>query len=293
MAEVFLVVSGLLIASSFIASQWVKFGLPFLLLSALCLVSLSPLFLLFVAVYIFVTWWLSTPQSKPGNPWVTRLLQLIWLLLSVGLIIHKLPGYQGLLIAENIALKANSLPTSVYLNVDKALFSWSALCFIPLLKRSLPSNPRFQCWMAALCVPLGIGAVIAIAVSTGIVTWQVAVPDYFPLLALSNLINTCVAEELLFRGLLFKLVMAKLGMTKPPAHLSSASRTLLLLTITSVLFGVAHIAGGTSYMVVATVAGLLYGTVYLLTGRIIFAVLTHWLLNITHMLVLTYPMTNV
>ena len=124
--------------------------------------------------------------------------------------------------------------------------------------------------------------------ATGIVTWQIAVPAWFPLLALSNLINTCVAEELLFRGLLFKFVTHKL-----PATLSSSTRTLLILTITSAVFGLAHFAGGTSYMIVATVAGLLYGAVYLLTGRIVFAVLTHWLLNITHMLVLTYPMTDV
>ena len=96
-----------------------------------------------------------------------------------------------------------------------------------------------------------------------------------------------MAEELLFRGVLFKLVLAKL-----PGDLSEPVRAALVLIITSVVFGVAHFAGGASYMLVATAAGLLYGTVYLLTGRIIFAVLTHWLLNVTHMLVLTYPMTD-
>lgn len=288
MAEYYLVVSALLIASAFSASQWVKFGLPFLLLSALCFVTLSPVFLIFVALYIYVTWSLSAHQSKPANPWITRLFQLSWFVLSAGLIIHKLPGYQGLLIAESVALKAGSLPTSFYLNVDKALFSWSALCFAPLIKRSFPSNTQVRWWIPVLLVPCGIGAVVVIAVSTGIVTWQIAVPAWFPLLALSNLINTCVAEELLFRGLLFKFVTNKL-----PATLSSTARNLLVLAITSAIFGLAHFAGGTSYMIVATVAGLLYGTVYLLTGRIIFAVLTHWLLNITHMLVLTYPVTDV
>lgn len=288
MAEYYLVVSALLIASAFSASQWVKFGLPFLLLSALCFVTLSPVFLIFVASYIHVTWWLSAHQNKQANPWITRLFQLMWFVLSAGLIIHKLPGYQGLLIAEDIALKSGSLPASFYLNVDKALFSWSALCFVPLFKRSFALNTQVRWWIPALLAPCGIGAVVMIAVSTGIVTWQVAVPAWFPLLALSNLINTCVAEELLFRGLLFKFVTNKL-----PAKLSSTAGNLLVLSITSAVFGLAHFAGGTSYMIVATVAGLLYGAVYLLTGRIIFAVLTHWLLNITHMLVLTYPVTDV
>ncbi|MDO6474827.1 CPBP family intramembrane metalloprotease [Alteromonas sp. 1_MG-2023] len=288
MAEYYLVVSALLIASAFSASQWVKFGLPFLLLSALCFVTLSPVFLIFVALYIYVTRSLSAHHNKQANPWITRLFQLMWFVLSAGLIIHKLPGYQGLLIAENVALKAGSLPASFYLNVDKALFSWSALCFVPLIKRSFPSNPRVSWWMPALLVPCGISAVVVIAVSTGIVTWQVAVPAWFPLLALSNLINTCVAEELLFRSLLFKFVTNKL-----PATLSSTTRNLLVLIITSAIFGLAHFAGGTSYMIVATVAGLLYGAVYMLTGRIVFAVLTHWLLNVTHMFLLTYPMTDV
>lgn len=288
MAEYYLVVSALLIVSAFSAAKWVKFGLPFVLLSALCFVTLSPVFLIFVALYIYVTWSLSAHQSKQANPWITRLSQLMWFVLSAGLIIHKLPGYEGLLIAENVALKAGSLPASFYLNVDKALFSWSALCFVPLFKRSFALNTQVRWWIPALLVPCGISAVVMIAVSTGIVTWQIAIPAWFPLLALSNLINTCVAEELLFRGLLFKFVTNKL-----PATLSSTTRNLLVLTITSAVFGLAHFAGGTSYMIVATVAGLLYGAVYLLTGRIVFAVLTHWLLNITHMLVLTYPVTDV
>lgn len=263
-----------------------KFGLPFVLLSALCFVSLSPVFLLFVALYIYVTWRLAKPGNSAGSLWLTRLYQLIWVVLSAGLIVHQLPGYQGLLLAENEVLKANSLPINLYLNVDKALFSWSALCFVPLFKRSLPSDKSFHWWLPALCVPLGIGAVVAIAVSTGIVTWQFAVPNYFLLIALSNLINTCVAEELLFRGLLFKLAMSKLSGNRSP------TRAVQVLAITSVLFGLAHFAGGASYMLVATAAGLLYGTVYLLTGRIVYAVLTHWLLNVTHMLLLTYPMTD-
>jgi len=287
LAELYLAVSALLIASSFSASRLVKFGLPLVLLSALCLVSLSPLFLLFVALYIYVTWRLTASSNNAGNVWLTRLYQLIWLVVSAGLIVHQLPGYQGLLLAENVVLKANSLPMNLYLNVDKALFSWSALCFVPLFKRSLPSGKTFNWWLPALFAPLGIGAVVAIAVSTGIVTWQIAAPGYFAIIALSNLINTCVAEELLFRGLLFKL-----GMSRLPGNLSSAARTTLVLAITSVVFGLAHFAGGASYVLVATIAGLLYGTVYLLTGRIIFAVLTHWLLNVTHMLLLTYPMTE-
>ncbi|OFC70509.1 CPBP family intramembrane glutamic endopeptidase [Alteromonas confluentis] len=287
MAEIYLAVSALLIASSFSASRWVKFGLPFVLLSALCLASLSPLFLLFVALYIFVTWRLAEPRNNADNGWLTRLLLLIWLVLSAGLIVHQLPGYQGLLLAENEVLKANSLPVNLYLNVDKALFSWSALCFVPLFKRSLPSNKSIHWLLPALCAPLGTAAVVMIAVSTGIVTWQIEIPDYFLLIALSNLTNTCVAEELLFRGLLFKFVNPKL-----PGNLSATAHTALVLVITSAVFGVAHFAGGANYVLVATVAGLLYGTVYLLTGRIIFAVLTHWLLNVTHMMLLTYPMTD-
>lgn len=287
MAEIYLVASALLIASSFAALQWVKFGLPFVLLAALCFASLTPVFLVFVALYIYVTWQLTTLQNKPRQLWVFRLFQLVWILLSAGLILHKLPGYQGFLMAEHVALKANSLPTSVYLNVDKALFSWSALCFVPLFRRSLPSRSHAHWWLPLLCVPLGIAIVIFIAIETSIVTWQTAVPDYFTYIAISNLINTCVAEELLFRGLLFKFVKRKL-----PDTLSTPARRVLVLTITSIVFGVAHFAGGASYVLVATAAGLLYGTVYWLTGRIIFAALTHWLLNITHMLLLTYPMTD-
>lgn len=44
-------------------------------------------------------------------------------------------------------------------------------------------------------------------------------------------------------------------------------------------------------MLVAFGAGLLYGLVYLWTGRLVWAVLVHWGLNLTHLLLFTYPMS--
>ncbi|MGM0785563.1 MAG: CPBP family glutamic-type intramembrane protease, partial [Pseudomonadota bacterium] len=54
---------------------------------------------------------------------------------------------------------------------------------------------------------------------------------------------------------------------------------------------IAHFPGGVAFVLVATGAGLLYGLVYLWAGRLIGAVLVHWGLNLTHLLLFTYPMS--
>ena len=54
-------------------------------------------------------------------------------------------------------------------------------------------------------------------------------------------------------------------------------------------FGAAHVAGGTTYVLLATVAGLGYGAAYQLTGRVEASIFVHFTLNLTHLLLFTYP----
>lgn len=98
--------------------------------------------------------------------------------------------------------------------------------------------------------------------------------------AAANLLNTCITEELLFRGLLQRQLQR---------HITP----LLALVATALLFGLVHLAGGWAYVGVATLAGGLYGLVYYWTGRIVWAVLVHWLLNFSHFMLFTYPLSAV
>lgn len=233
---------------------------------------------LFFAVglgYVVLTAWM---QLKPGPLWLNLARGALWFVISALLFAHAVPGYQGLVVVSETALKANSLPTSLYFNHDKVLVAWSLLAFMPLFKRSLAARPLPIAGLTAPALALGIALPLALAAYSGLIDWQPQWPMAFWVFASANLLNTCVAEELLFRGVLQGWLQRRLGPW--PALIGAAA-----------LFGVAHIAGGWSYVAVAAIAGLVYGLAYLWTGRLIWAVLVHWLLNLAHLLLFTYPLT--
>ncbi len=114
-------------------------------------------------------------------------------------------------------------------------------------------------------------------VALGLLAWRPGLTPWFAAFAVANLLNTCVAEELLFRGMLQRRLVARLG-------------GALGLAAAAALFGLAHFPAGAGFMAVAAVAGLLYGLVYRWTGRLAWAVLAHWGLNLAHVALCTSPL---
>lgn len=232
---------------------------------------------LFVAMalgYVALSAWM---QARSGPPWLAWARIAVWVVASAGLVLHAWPGHEGLVVVEQQVLKADSLPVSLYLNHDKVLVAWSLLGWLPLFGRSVSPVGG----MSSLAVPwlaaAGIVALMGFAVALGLVAWQPGLPEVAWVFAVANLLNTCIAEELLFRGMLQRWLMGRAG-------------ALAAVALSSVLFGVAHFAGGGAFVLVATAAGLLYGLVYLWTGRLVWAVLVHWGLNLNHLLLFSYPM---
>jgi membrane protease YdiL (CAAX protease family) len=67
-------------------------------------------------------------------------------------------------------------------------------------------------------------------------------------------------------------------------------RLFFSLLMTYVLFGLAHFSGGLEYAFVAGLAGIGYGVAYWTTGRLEASIITHFLLNLIHLVFFTYPM---
>ncbi|MDW7748456.1 CPBP family intramembrane glutamic endopeptidase [Halomonas sp.] len=232
------------------------------------------LFVMLALGYVALSAWM---QASWAPPWLAWARIAVWVVASAGLVIHAWPGHEGLVVVEQQVLKAQSLPMSLYLNHDKVLVAWSLLGWLPLFGRSVSpvgGVPSLAMpWLAAA----GIVALMGLAVALGLVAWQPGLVEVAWVFALANLLNTCIAEELLFRGMLQRWLMGRAG-------------ALAGVALSSGLFGVAHLAGGGTFVLVATAAGLLYGLVYLWTGRLVWAVLVHWGLNLSHLLLFSYPM---
>jgi membrane protease YdiL (CAAX protease family) len=127
-------------------------------------------------------------------------------------------------------------------------------------------HPQQRNWRSVWLVPAGVGALLLFVLLLGHPV-QYTVPQYAAAFLFVNLMETCFAEELFFRGALQRELM--LYLAPVPA-----------ITITAVLFGLVHIYRGWEFVMVATLSGLLHGFVYRRTGVLSLSVLSHFLVNV-------------
>lgn len=254
-----------------------RYGIPLVAVWVSVSFAASLLFALQASVYIGLNYLLYHQRIK--QVWLRVFFWLVWIGLSAGFITHTLPGYAGLSLADHEQVKSNSLAVSVYLNTDKVLIAWALLQWLPLWRKSRLHRSVLPTGLITLLPLMGIPLILWAASQVGLIHWQPEVSWLIGVIIISNLINTCFAEELLFRGVLQQWLQVKLGATAA-------------VLIASSVFGIAHFAGGSWYVLLAILAGLLYGLVYIVTGRLLWAILCHWGLNVTHILLLTWPLVK-
>ena len=194
---------------------------------------------------------------------------LLWLFM------YGIPEVESVLLLDKVYASVDSIPFTLYLNLDKTVTAFVLAVAIPgLFQRVSEKKQRWQSW---LLLALGLLAIQMLACILGLVRPEVKVPSWWWMFALHNLLITCVAEEAFFRGYIQR------GIT----NLWGASAGLICA---STLFGLAHYPGGAVYMCLAGLTGIGYGAAWCMTGRLWAPVLTHFLFNLVHLFFYTYPM---
>jgi uncharacterized protein len=239
---------------------------------------LSPVALLPIAVFGALCWAFSLRVTQA----MRAPLAVAVVVASLALMAHEVPGFSNVLIVEYATVSQGAPPFTLYLNFDKALIGLFLLAFGPPLIAS--GAEWLDMLLAALPRILVVIAVVLVAAfALGHVRFDPKWPAFFPFWAWANLLFTCTAEEAVFRGVIQRTLAGE------PRH-ASAGRTIAGLLVAAVLFGVVHFAGGPRGIVMATIAGAGYGWVYWRSGnRIEASILAHFLLNLTHILLFTYP----
>ncbi|MEX3071186.1 lysostaphin resistance A-like protein [Vibrio alginolyticus] len=194
---------------------------------------------------------------------------LIW---CAVLFLHLMPGFNNLKVLDKVVSGSQSLPFSMYLNLDKPLAFFALLFANP----KLLGEAKQVDFKRVLFIVVPLLALLPIASFLGALNVELSLPSWWWLFAINNLMITCAAEEALFRGVIQQ-------------SLSRRFNWKIGLAVASILFGFAHIAGGGLLVVFATLAGLGYGLVFHVTGRLWCAVLVHFLFNFVHLLFFTYP----
>lgn len=252
-------------------------GLLALSTAALAGMLTGPALAVALLLWLLTQWQPSSSIDAAGR-WPVRLVYwAVLTALSLALALHLLPGSNNPLLVNKLQLAADTVPYTLYANFDKG---WAGYCL--LLALSTEGRCRKPLWQLLAAAMLLIALTLSLALGLGLIRFDPKWPLFLPQFIFCNLLLTCVAEEALFRGVLQQ------SLTRQCEQRGYSWYWALLLA--SLLFGVAHLSGGWAYVLVATVAGAGYGWLYRQTGRLWPAILLHFGLNLSHLLLFSYPM---
>ncbi|MFO7581873.1 CPBP family intramembrane glutamic endopeptidase [Guyparkeria sp.] len=202
---------------------------------------------------------------------MTLTLALFVFGLGVVLTLHLWPGFANPAIWQGRTFCTGCLPHSLHLPVDQVLLvaAWLPLLAGTIRRGSLP--------------PILIGGVATIVASAalglwlGLFRWAPGWPGMALLWFAGVNLVIVAAEETLFRGLLQRHILHRLG-------------AVHAWWLTAVIFGLAHLPFGAEFAAVATIAGLGYGYVAWQSGSLWPAIGLHWVVNLLHFSLFSYPM---
>lgn len=234
--------------------------------------AIVPSALIWAAALLASAWW-TTRAGRHRRPAWTAFIALA-LTLGFGLA----PGFSALPLTAVLPLKEASAPYALGVRLDKALVGFAlAMWIVPLARAA--GDWRAVARAVSRVAPLTMLAVFPLGLALQYVQPMAGLPDAGMTLlwVVSNLLLVCPTEEGFFRGVLQRGLVRR-------------TRCAVALLVSAALFGLAHFAGGPPYILLAFVAGAGYGLAYHAAGhRIEAAILTHFLLNIAHLGLFTYP----
>lgn len=240
---------------------------------------LSVLGVLAIAIYGAIGW-VSFRSNWHG--FVSFLFYLAFLVISVGLFLHKVPGIYNWELAKDMVLgTTGARPYSLWFNLDKPLIAFFGLLWaVPYLDNW--QDIKFTIKKTLLPFVMMMLVVPYLSVKMGFVTWDPKwQPDLFAAWIFKNLFLVVLAEEVIFRGFIqmrLRVWMERKGMRSWPAVL-----------VAGILFGLAHYAGGWNYVFLSSLAGICYGWAQYRSQAIEAAIFLHLSLNTVHFLFFTYP----
>ena len=209
-------------------------------------------------------------------------IQSLVIFSALALALHFIPGFNNLLVLDQVITGPDSAPFTMYLNLDKPLVFFLLFSLMPnmlstekTLTLSLTKKFILLCSFASLFI---------LALTMQLVKQEWSFPDWWWLFAINNVLFTCVAEEAFFRGYLQNRL--KTLISNPTFSMPFS------IAVSSILFGLAHFSGGINFMIVATLAGIVYGLSYHWSGRLSIAIATHFAFNICHLIFFTYPLAR-
>jgi membrane protease YdiL (CAAX protease family) len=221
---------------------------------------------LLVIASIVVGWsaveWLRNKNNK-----YTYLVEGLCVAIAVALVLHVIPGFHNPKVLDAVVVGPQSIPFSMYFNMDKAVVPFFLITCMPTLFVAKPLYKAGKVGWGILV--LAIPALLLLAVALGGLRIEPHAPEWFAQFALANIFFVSLAEEALFRGYLQQ-------------RLSRIIHPVVALLIASVIFGLMHYSGGLLLIIFASLSGIIYGLAWMWSGKLWVATLFHFGLNCVH-----------
>ncbi|KAI3491811.1 hypothetical protein L1887_43913 [Cichorium endivia] len=207
---------------------------------------------LLVIASIVVGWsvveWLRNKNNK-----YTYLVEGLCVAIAVALVLHVIPGFHNPKVLDAVVVGPQSIPFSMYFNMDKAVVPFFLITCMPTLFVAKPLYKAGKVGWGILI--LAIPALLLLAVALGGLRIEPHAPEWFAQFALANIFFVSLAEEALFRGYLQQ-------------RLSRIIHPVVALLIASVIFGLMHYSGGLLLIIFASLSGIIYGLAWMWSGRL-------------------------
>jgi membrane protease YdiL (CAAX protease family) len=287
-ADIFLVYG---ILSAAIFSLWLpessnkiaRIPIWLILLVISCALALHKNILEFGAIAYLICITFACILFKSQNRWISIPSGLFLVGLVIALFLHKVPYFNNPLVFDDYYLSDRSSGYTKYWNFDKAAAGLILLAYFGDIARSA-SEWRVMLKKVYLISSITIIVTLTLSIIFGYIDLDITIGTVYFAWAWSNLLFTCIAEEMLFRGVIQKFLIDLVKNTK---------YQILIVLFVGVLFGFAHYSVGVTFVLLASLAGIGYGLAYYRSGRIESAILTHFFLNSVHFLFFTYPFKKI
>lgn len=262
-----------------------KRSVAYLVILITCFVALFELVINFYAILYILLFFLITYlyfQDKKAIPFLKWVYFIIINIVIISSYLHIIPGFHNKLVIDKLIISKSSTPFSMYLNFDKVIIALILFINSNLFnqeKKDINSNTIAKISTVSFSFCLFF---IALGGIFHLIHFDFKLPNILPIWIINNLFFVCFSEEVVFRGFLQRFFKN---------YLDNKEKKIpyLYIILPSLLFGIAHFKGGLLYVIFVSFIGALYGYVYDRTNKISYTAIIHFLFNLVHIILFTYP----
>lgn len=251
-------------------------------LSATHLIPSIAAVLVFVFAMVLSLYKYLLNANKPVGLYLTWTFAIV---LGVAVGLYRPAGFSYPLVFGVNQLYEGGLPFSLYVNTAKLLAGYIIIYFF--ISTSVQSYVFICSRLQQYALAIGMGIIVVLIASLFLgLEFHLKPLNYIVMFGLANLLVTCVAEEAFMRVLLQAQLQKFIsGKVKNVFWLEA-----IPLFIATLIFVVTHLATSLNTILVFGLAGFTYGLVYSVTKNLWACVVVHFIVNIIHFSLLTYPL---